>query len=185
MRMSPAHAERRPLSSRNPAIPEAVLRCGRASCGSGGGSSLRSHGGRTPRPHGELTISVRCTSAVVSPYHPSACVRAHPPHIQPSYAVSHPADARHRALAAHGEGSFSSERSSKFGISERRGPPPHLRPLQPGAPHSSSGMYLEMMRQASLLKPAYCTSGRERPVTLRTARSPHLHLGATPRDRGR
>jgi hypothetical protein len=30
----------------------------------------------------------------------------------------------------------------------------YLRPLQPDAPHSSFGKYLEMMQQASLLKPA-------------------------------
>jgi hypothetical protein len=33
---------------------------------------------------------------------------------------------------------------TKFGISERRGPAPHLRRLQPGAPHSGFGTYLAM-----------------------------------------
>jgi hypothetical protein len=51
----------------------------------------------------------------------------------------------------------SQRRSSKFGISERRRPP-QIRPLQPGAPHSSFGSYLEMTQRVSLLKPACCTS---------------------------
>jgi hypothetical protein len=35
---------------------------------------------------------------------------------------------------------------------------PQLRRLQPGGPHCSFGTYLKMMQQASLLKPACCTS---------------------------
>ena len=35
---------------------------------------------------------------------------------------------------------------------------PPLRPLHSGGPHSSFGMYLQMMQQASLLRPACCTS---------------------------
>jgi hypothetical protein len=44
-----------------------------------------------------------------------------------------------------------SEGSSKFGIFlERRGPAQQLRPLPPGAPHSSFGASSEMLQQASL-----------------------------------
>jgi hypothetical protein len=59
-----------------------------------------------------------------------------------SYAVSHPGDARLRALGgARWCPPFSSPRSSKFGISEGRAL--HRR-LQPGAPHSSLDTYLEI-----------------------------------------
>jgi hypothetical protein len=63
------------------------------------------------------------------------------------------------------------ERSSKFGILTRAPP----RSLQPGAPHSTStcslGTYLEITQQASLLKPACCTSGRERGQASRALRA--------------
>jgi hypothetical protein len=52
----------------------------------------------------------------------------HPPRIQPSITASHPADTHHRATVW-----------AKFGIS---GHGPQLRPLQPGAPHSSFSTYV-------------------------------------------
>jgi hypothetical protein len=63
--------------------------------------------------------------------------------------------------------------SAKFGISERRGPAPHLRPLQPSAPQSSFGMYLEMMQQAQFAQPSFGVLYllHVSPMTLRTART--------------
>jgi hypothetical protein len=78
--------------------------------------------------------------AAVSPYHPSLRTST-PPRTQPSCAVSHPADTRHRALGGAMVPTILSARSAKFGISLTGC---YLRPLQPGAPHGSFGTYLEM-----------------------------------------
>jgi hypothetical protein len=78
----------------------------------------------------------------------------HPHRTQPSMAVLHPVDARHRALGGAMVPTILSERSSKFGDFLNQTPTPYM---QPGAPHSSLGMYLEMTQQASLLQPACCT----------------------------
>jgi hypothetical protein len=72
-----------------------------------------------------------CLTMVPRPAH------EHPPRIQMSYAVSHPADARqNRALGGAQQLIISEKSEKRFGISERRGPTPHLRPLQPSVPHS-------------------------------------------------
>ena len=97
-----------------------------------------------PKQGGEVTIAQVCTRSLSVVPQPA---RAPPLRTQPSYAVSHPADACHRALggAQHSAVPILSERSAiLFGISEKRGTAPHLRPLQAGAPHCSFGTYLEM-----------------------------------------
>ena len=64
--------------------------------------------------------------------------RQHPHRTQPSMAVLHPVDARHRALGGAMVPTILSERSSKFGIFLTQAPTPYM---QPGAPHSSFGTY--------------------------------------------
>ena len=89
----------------------------------------------------------RCSSCEIvfqpQPSHPTtpACARAPPHHIQPSCAVSHPVDALHIGLwvALMGEHPFSSEKTSKFGISERA-PRPTPRAARRGCDAGAHGV---------------------------------------------
>jgi hypothetical protein len=99
---------------------------------------------------------------------------ARAPHcrMQPSCAVPHPADARHRALVVRWCPPFQRKISSKFGISERRGC------LRSNAVcskvHLTVASACTWSRHSTLLcKPACCTSLPERG-------QPHVrHLGVT------
>jgi hypothetical protein len=68
-----------------------------------------------------------------------------PPRMQPSCAVFHPADTRHRALAGRRDGAHHilGAISLEFGITKSP-----IRRLQPDALSSSFDTYLEMMQQA-------------------------------------
>jgi hypothetical protein len=88
-------------------------------------------------PQSEWSILAR--SRVTIPAHDRAT-----PRMQPSCAVSHPVE----CTPCFGWRN-TAKGSSQFGISVYACAAPQLRRLQPGAPHSSFGMYLEMTQRAS------------------------------------